>query len=397
MAIEVQRMRERLVNLGIAVAEIAPDGESTDRKWDGDNKFSDYSLPPESPSKRSAFAARAAAEFEESCMPSPPSEPPGSAQYGAKMASSFFLHERVADGTESSCSGVVDKRNCNGLSPGESYNLGAAAPCTMGTPRTPRTPRTPSGTHNLRNLDGRKIDLWQIKAREDPEGRKGQTVEEELPQAAQTPCAKVTEKFTDKQGSGVNHVPSIYRSIKIPSKAELGRVLAHRGERNVAERMLNLQGHSPCSRAAGPPAKSFESELAERKENEIVANHKDTVSSLGTSPTFGRELMSRENILPNSGEGIRSEELRPDGRHPNIEKKTDSHASQPSCTFLLCKDTLPSINSFEESNLEKREMSHQHEAESQGDKQMIRTQRLFARCKSVDMNEFLGTFHALSY
>ena len=397
MAIEVQRMRERLVNLGIAVAEIAHDGERLDRKWDGEDKYADYSLPPESPRKRSACAAHAAAEFEESCLPNPPSETPGSAQYGVKLASSFFLHDRVADGTETLCSGVVDKKNCNGLSPGESNNLGSPAPCTMGTPRTPRTP---SGTHNLRNLDGRKIDLWQIKAREDPEVRKEQTVqeEEEIPLAVQTPTLKLVEKPVEKQGSGINHVPSVYRPIKIPSKAELGRVLAQRGERNAAERILTSQGHSPCSRAAGPPAKSLETELAERKENDTVVNHRDTMSSLGSvSPTFGRELMCKEDTLPNSEEGNRNEELRPDGHHSNIENKADNHASQPSCTFPSCKETMSSANSFEVSNLEKREMSHQHEAEIQSDTQLIRTQRLFGRCKSVDMNEFLGTYHVLSY
>ncbi|KAG0620057.1 hypothetical protein M758_4G185700 [Ceratodon purpureus] len=387
MAIEVQRMRERLVNLGIAVAEIAHDGDSTDRKWDGEDKFSEYTLPLESPSKRSAFAA---AEFRESCMPSPPSEPPGSAQYGAKIASNFFLHDRIGDGTESVCLDVVDKKNCNGLPPGESYSLGAAAPCTIGTPRTPRTP---SSTHKLRNLDGRKIDLWQIKAREDPEGRKEETVEEEeeIPLAAQIPIIKLAEKPVDKQGTAINLVPSIFRPIKIPSKAELGRVLAHRGERNVAERLLTTQGHNPCSRATGPLDKSLETDLAERKENETVVNHKDTMSSLGKlSPTFGRELISRENILPNSEEGNRNEELRPDGHHSSIERKTDNHASKPTCTFPSCKETLSSSNTFEESNLGKREMSHQPEAEIQGDAQLIRTQRLFGRCKSVDINEFLG-------
>jgi hypothetical protein len=162
--------------------------------------------------------------------------------------------------------------------------------------------------------------------------------------------------------------------------------------------MLTSQGQTPCSRAAGPPAKSLETELAERKENETVANHKDTVSSLGTvSPTFGRELINRENTLPNSEEGNRNEELRRDGRHLSIEKKTDNHASQPSCTFPLCKEKLASAYSFEASNLENREKYHQHEAEIQGDKQLIRMQRLFGRCTSVDMNEFLGTYHALSY
>lgn len=380
MAIEVQRMRERLVNLGIAVAEIAHDGESTERKWDGSEEklFSGYSLPPESPSKRSAYAA----EFEESCMPNPPSEPYASA---FKRAASSF-QDRIADSSESlQCSGVVSckSKNCN--TAGESYNnLDGAAPCMMATPRTP------SGTHNLRNLDGRKIDLWQIKAREEPDsGRNTQTEEEGTP-----PSVKQDEKPVDKQGED---------PIKIPSKAELGRVLANMGERNhAAERGLTSHEHSPRNRAAADPhAKSLESEVARRKEQE---NHKHTMSSVDIiSPKFGLALKSRENNLPNFEEGNLNKEQRPgDGRHSNITKaKADN---PPSCTFHTCKDSLSSASKvpIEASNLERREnMPHDQLEETDfqaGDSQLIRTLRLFGRCKSVSMNEFLGTLnHAMSY
>lgn len=382
MAIEVQRMRKRLVNLGIAVAEIAHDGECTERKWDGEDRFSGYALPAESPNKRSAFAAHNAAEFRDSCLRNPPSEPPGSAQQGSKRASSFCLQDTIVD--ENLC-----KKNGVALSAGESYNLDGATPCMMGTPRTP------SSAHNLRNLDGRKIDLWQIKAREDAEGCNRlniEEIEEEVSMAAKTTSVKQDEKPADKQGSEVED-PSICRLIKIPSKAEVGRVLANRGERNAAERGIISQEHSPRNRTAGPHAKSSESELPRGKEHEIVANHKDTLSSIATTPsTFGRVLKSRENILPFFEEGIHNVEQRLDGRHSNAKPKADSHASiPPSCTFPTCKDSLSTTRFFEASNCERSEMPHEYEeSDFQGDSQLIRTQRLFERCKSVNMNEFLG-------
>lgn len=384
MAKEVQRMRERLVNLGIAVAEIAHDGESTvERKWDGEEKISDYLSIPESPSKRTATATAdaAAPAYEDSCMPNSSSTPPEFASYGAKRASSFCLQDRIAEGIENLCSSAVSKKNCNILSADESFSLEGAATSIMGTPRTP------SERHKLRNLDGRKIDLWQIKAREEPEGGNRQNVEEEEVEKSQPLSSKQEQK---QQGSGVQS-PLICRPIKIPSKAELGRVLANRGERSVAERGLFSREQSPCNKAA----KSPETELSRRrKEHEIATNQKDTLYSLAAvSPTFGRAIKSRGKIKRNLEEGNALE----DQRHSNTKPKVDA-SSPSSCTFPTFEDSLSSAKPFEISNLERRESSHEHDDTNfQGESQLIRTQRLFGRCKSVNVNEIIGTFCAFSY
>ncbi|XP_073388817.1 uncharacterized protein [Physcomitrium patens] len=189
MAIEVQRMRERLVNLGIAVAEIAHDGETTDNKWDSDEKYPEcchYSMPSESPNKRSELAAHTAVEHEDSCRPNS-SELPGSGQC-AKRALSCSLQDRIANGTENLCTGGVSKTNCSGLSTGGLYSLDASAPGNLGTPRTPKI--------------GRTIDLWQIKARKEPEDGKVESVGEvEIYLATNPASVKQAESSVD-EGSG---------------------------------------------------------------------------------------------------------------------------------------------------------------------------------------------------
>lgn len=384
MAIEVQRMRERLVNLGIAVAEIAHDSETTDGKWDSDKKYTDccdYPMLSESPNKRSELATLMAGECGDSCIPNS-SEFPEFDQC-AKRTLTFCLQERIENGTENASVGGESETNCNGLSASGLNSLDPAASGILGTPRTSKIDR--------------KIDLWQIKAREVADDGKLDSVgEAEAYLAANFTSVRQVENSVD-EGLGVEHTPLICRPIKMPFKAEAGSFLANKDDKNIVERVVKSLGESPVNKIYDTFATSLKTELAEKKEYHKLDSPKDTISSkVALTSKFERER-STYITVQNLEEGscIEPQELN-ERQRTNSETKTNYHSSTPpsNATFPSCEDVLPSARYFEALFLVRKEITNQQQRrEMPGDKETLRKQKLFPKCNDANMNACHGTFH----
>lgn len=205
MAVEVQRMRERLVNLGIAVAEIAHQGENAGIHNTGDE---DYLVPPNSSDLLQANTSNATTKHEATCM-----SVPTSGRAGAYSVTEKALRSspgRVADETDSfrieMTTTDASTKSSKGLSECSLVGLDPVAHSLMGSPQTP------AKSFSLRITDGQEIDICKINAKEEPGGERKQTLAERavlclpsIPRARleclemEAGVANLKEKMNDKE------------------------------------------------------------------------------------------------------------------------------------------------------------------------------------------------------
>lgn len=164
-------MRERLVNLGIAVAEIAHQGENADIDNTGDG---DYLLPPNSSDFLQTDTSNATNKHEAMCMSVPASGRRGA--YPITEKTLRFPPRMVADEINSLTIEITttgaSTKSSKGLTECGLVGLDLVARSILGSPQTP------AKSFSRRISDGQEIDVWKINAKEEHEGERKQILEE---------------------------------------------------------------------------------------------------------------------------------------------------------------------------------------------------------------------------
>lgn len=409
MAVEVQRMRQRLVKLGIAVAEIAHEGETTEthKTVDGEERNSEpgpCSLPHLPPTLLPAASPCKADEAAEK--------------------------EAVYAGAESSwgyktSGGLLDRACGNGTKASKLYGLDSGVPSKLGTPRTPATTFTP------RILDGRKLDLWPNAAKEEPAGeRKQPSLEKVAIRLPTGPHVRLDqlclhmdggltnrrEKGTEDKGLGCQidlqapeNVGSLFTQVdqgqgvgfdinglslrgeKPPAKVLVSRMT------NSGRKCLEDGVGSPCVRASVSLARLVERLATERVEHYREGEEGETVSAkvaISPAKAVGRGLLDcGEKSIEEFGAEHQVDNKESSESSSNIDKKIHIHngAESPSCDYSTCADALALVKSTgkdptvsEEKSIEDLETGFQRN--SQG---LRVTNKLGS--KSISINDYLGT------